>query len=252
MNLKLNLKFLIAVITTLLVSSNIALAVPSQPHWFYGSVDINGSPAPDGTTIVAKINGIDVASTTTLDGKYGYEPMFFVPDTDPSTRPGATISFFVNDVNTYQTAIFSTNGITKLDLTAVGEEENGNGDGRPRGTDITTTTTIPGATTTTICQERWTCTDWSSCENGLQTRTCTEENNCGTDLYKPFESQPCGTEETKREALSITGLLSLIPSQAIIGIITLALIIIIFFGWRRIFRKKTTTSMNELSIEIFK
>ena len=101
-----NLKIFTIAICTFLVFSNIALAVPSPPHWFYGSVNINGSPAPDGTTVTARINGIDVASTTTSGGKYGYvNPLFYVPDTDPSTRPGETISFFVNGVDTGQTAI---------------------------------------------------------------------------------------------------------------------------------------------------
>ena len=85
-----NLKIFTIAISAFLVFSNIALAVPSPPHWFYGSVTINGSPAPDGTTVTARINGIDVASTTTVGGEYGYQPSFYVPDTDPSTRPGST------------------------------------------------------------------------------------------------------------------------------------------------------------------
>jgi len=63
------------------------------------------------------------------------------------------------------------------------------------------------------------------------------------------ENGKCVEKEAAEESLSITGLLTLIPSQAIIGIITIVLIVIIFFGWRRVFRKKTTYSMNELSIE---
>ena len=101
-----NLKFLTIAISTFLIFSTIGLAIPSPPNYFYGSVTVNGAPAPDGTTVTAKINGIDVKSTTTSEGKYGYSPSFFVPDTDPSTRPGSTISFFVNGVNTGQTSIF--------------------------------------------------------------------------------------------------------------------------------------------------
>ena len=39
---------------------------------------------------------IEVASTTTSGGKYGYAPLFYVPDTDPESRTGQTINFFVN------------------------------------------------------------------------------------------------------------------------------------------------------------
>ena len=53
------------------------------------------------------------------------------------------------------------------------------------------------------------------------------------------ENGECIERETLEEALSVTGLLSLIPSQAMIGLIALVLIIVIFFGWRRVFRKKT-------------
>jgi PGF-pre-PGF domain-containing protein len=41
------------------------------------------------------------------------------------------------------------------------------------------------------CQESWTCGDWSSCVNNLQTRTCTDENACGTTNDKPATSQSC-------------------------------------------------------------
>ncbi len=102
----------------LILISSLVLAVPGMPHQFYGSVTYNGQPAPDGTSIVAKINGIEVVSTTASEGKYGYSPIFYVPDTDPSSRSGSTINFFVNGIDTGQTAIFQIGGITKLDLTA--------------------------------------------------------------------------------------------------------------------------------------
>ncbi len=43
-----------------------------------------------------------------------------------------------------------------------------------------------------VCNEQWSCTDWSACsEAGQQTRTCTDTNNCGTTNAKPAESQAC-------------------------------------------------------------
>ena len=42
------------------------------------------------------------------------------------------------------------------------------------------------------CTESWTCTEWGSCSNEIQTRTCTDENYCGTENDKPSETQNCG------------------------------------------------------------
>ena len=41
------------------------------------------------------------------------------------------------------------------------------------------------------CNESWTCTDWSACVSGTQTRTCTDLNNCNTTKSKPNETQSC-------------------------------------------------------------
>jgi len=43
----------------------------------------------------------------------------------------------------------------------------------------------------TLCEENWTCTEWSSCVNETQTRTCTDANNCGTTVNKSAVSQTC-------------------------------------------------------------
>ena len=252
-----NKKLIITTLIGVILLSNVVLAIPGIPNQFYGTVTYNGQPARDGLSVVAKINGVEVGSTTTFDGKYGYTPLFKVQD-PYNDRSGETINFFVNGVYTGQTASFCNACITELDLTAVGvqEEEGGNsggGGGGGGGTksteETTTTTTIVTQPTFQVCQEKWSCTEWSSCKNAIQTRTCTEENNCGTDLYKPFESQPCATGEAEGEASPLTGLLALIPSQAMIGLIALVLIVVIFFGWRKVFRKKTTSSMNKLFIQ---
>ncbi len=41
------------------------------------------------------------------------------------------------------------------------------------------------------CVSNWTCTEWSSCSGGLQTRTCTDEAACGSDAGRPAEAQAC-------------------------------------------------------------
>jgi hypothetical protein len=42
------------------------------------------------------------------------------------------------------------------------------------------------------CVPEWSCTEWSECSfNGLQTRSCTDLNSCGTNAGKPEESRTC-------------------------------------------------------------
>jgi hypothetical protein len=96
--------------------------VPQMPHRFYGYVTVDEAPAPDGTLITAKIAGVTYASTTTVDGKYGYTPAFNVPADDPDTpekeggQTGDTIEFYV--AGKYATSYtFEYGGITYLNLT---------------------------------------------------------------------------------------------------------------------------------------
>lgn len=58
----------------------------------------------------------------------------------------------------------------------------------------TTDSEITGGTTGRGgCLANWTCTPWSSCINGIQTRNCTKEKSyCYADLkQKPAQSQSC-------------------------------------------------------------
>ncbi|MBD3354480.1 hypothetical protein GF361_00665 [Candidatus Woesearchaeota archaeon] len=44
------------------------------------------------------------------------------------------------------------------------------------------------------CLENWVCGNWSSCINGQQTRTCTDENSCGTTEDKLLTLRQCECE----------------------------------------------------------
>ena len=48
----------------------------------------------------------------------------------------------------------------------------------------------------TGCTEDWSCDDWTTCADDLQSRTCTDANSCETEESKPDESQACVVEET--------------------------------------------------------
>ena len=247
-----NSKIFIIAISTLLVFSNIVFALPTQSHQFYGSVTINGASAPDGTTVSAKINGVEVASTTTVGGKYG---LFEVPDTDPASRSGLTINFFVNDVDTGKTISFcnacfndcgtESLGCAPLDLAITTSTSDGSSSGSSSGgsvggttstVDTTDSTTSTDSTTQDeVCQERWTCSKWGECINGIQTRVCADENNCGTNSREPFTSQPCSAAEAEEASAGPTGFFLLSPTNIIIGSIVGVAVaaLIIFFILRR-------------------
>ena len=56
-----------------------------------------------------------------------------------------------------------------------------------------------GTTTTesqacVLCVPEWSCTSFSSCVSGTITRTCTDSNNCGSEVGRPEETKECGVE----------------------------------------------------------
>ena len=44
------------------------------------------------------------------------------------------------------------------------------------------------------CEPSWDCTDWSSCADGIQTRECTDINECGTEDGMPIQRRACPGE----------------------------------------------------------
>ncbi len=49
----------------------------------------------------------------------------------------------------------------------------------------------PISTSGLSCMQEWECTEWGECINGVQTRTCTDRNNCPMDYLKPDETKTC-------------------------------------------------------------
>ncbi len=45
------------------------------------------------------------------------------------------------------------------------------------------------------CEETWICTNWTECLNSTQSRTCIDNNSCGTEESKPSETQECNETE---------------------------------------------------------
>jgi pimeloyl-ACP methyl ester carboxylesterase len=86
-----------------------------------------------------------------------------------------------NTTGTYSTtvtAILSTNAsITATTPTMV--------------TIVTTPPVTVSSGSSPSCQESWTCGAWNSCNSGLQTRTCTDQNACGSTITQPSLVQTC-------------------------------------------------------------
>jgi len=114
----------------ILVSLSVSIVIaqpPMPPCWFYGTVTVGGSPAPDNLNVTAVIRGTNLNWTTkTKNGTYGWTQMgstSFYVDSDNSSTPdkdggidGDTIEFYVNGVKTNQTATFESLSLKRVDL----------------------------------------------------------------------------------------------------------------------------------------
>ena len=56
---------------------------PGTPHQFYGEVFYEGSSVNSGI-VTAEINSVVIGQTNILNGKYGYNPIFFIEDVNYS------------------------------------------------------------------------------------------------------------------------------------------------------------------------
>ncbi len=66
---------------------------PCPPQQFYGTVMINGNPAPVGLLVEGKISGIVVGNTTTNEGWYGNSDIFYI--TSCSAQENTKIKFYL-------------------------------------------------------------------------------------------------------------------------------------------------------------
>jgi len=225
-------KLMIVIFTLLITFPSLVFAIPGVPNQFYGYVTINGRPAPDGSIVVAKIDGLEVARTTTKDGKYGYNPIFYVDDPN-NDRSGKLVKFYVNGVDTGEFWYFCNGCSTRLDL-SVEVQEGGAGEG---GGGILILPPEENVSKEQInetgkpCIERWLCTEWSECINGIQTRECEDVNKCGTEENKPLLVQPCIPEEknvtTEAKPTGITGMLVLVQNPAFLLVLLLIALAVI-------------------------
>ena len=134
------IKISLLVLTVVLIAG-IADAVDQLPinpaPGYFGSLTINGQPAPGGTTIIAKIGGIERGSiTTSVSGFFGDDPgpskLWVTGYLNELTPIPATVTFYVSGVAAQQTGTLTGAGtINRADLSFM--IPSGGGPGGPSG-----------------------------------------------------------------------------------------------------------------------
>jgi len=118
---------ILAGLLTLVVTPVYAQGVPPLPHAFYGTIEINGSPAPVGTAVEARGEGVltgvgNNPIVTIAEGRYGSEePLESKLVVQGEIAEGAILTFYVNGVATGQNTEWHSGEVTELDLTVTGE-----------------------------------------------------------------------------------------------------------------------------------
>lgn len=111
--MKMKKKIILMMVLTILITSGIASAqdeLPlNPPPGYYGTVTVNGQPAPQGTTIIAKIGG-EVRGSIPIStaGFYGDNPgpsKLWI--TGYQNEINSTVTFYLNDVAAGQTSILA-------------------------------------------------------------------------------------------------------------------------------------------------
>lgn len=113
---------LIMVMVSLLLLPSVISAQgqpPGLPCRFYGTVQLDGLAAPDGTAVAALIRGNEVASAvaTSANGTSTYSLTISQPE-GVSYTDGMTVEFSINGYKAQQIGAWRTGGNLELNLTA--------------------------------------------------------------------------------------------------------------------------------------
>lgn len=122
------LTFLAVLLALVLFAAPVyAQAVPALPHAFYGKVTVNGSPAPVGTKVEARGEGVltgvnNNPIVTAVAGSYGssnpLEPKLIVQG---NLADGTILTFYVNGIPTGQTAAWHSGEVTEVNITVIAQ-----------------------------------------------------------------------------------------------------------------------------------
>ena len=111
---------LVALAVLFLFTVPFATAVPPLPAAYFGNITVNGEPAPAGTTIIAKIDGVERGRiTTTISGMYGED--FYERLIVEGGENEDIVRFHVEEVEAKESVTWVSGcDPTQVDLTFVG------------------------------------------------------------------------------------------------------------------------------------
>ena len=103
----------VAIMALFYLTPSTASAQGVIPHAFFGSATVNGSPATDGASVAAFVDGRQIASVAVSGGSY---PALNVAPSDGESFEGKTVSFTIGGLPAAETAIWVQGEVTILDL----------------------------------------------------------------------------------------------------------------------------------------
>jgi len=181
--------FLILIFFILLSSIALSGSLYSSTNSYYITPDYGLQCSPISITRTIQAGQSNSTNITVWEANQSYDQTYYANFSSSSGAPGNWTNF-TNDsilVPNYPITNYITVNISVPSGTTTGIY-NGtifvNSSDPSRGN-----CTI--ALNVTVCVENWSCTDWSACVGSVQTRTCTDLNECGTEVNKPSESQSC-------------------------------------------------------------
>lgn len=119
----------LAVLLAMVATPVYADVAPTLPHAFYGVLEINGDPAPVGTLVEVRGEGVQTGVGTNpieviVEGEYGGgdDPMTPKLVVQGSIADGTMLTFYVNGFETEYTAVWHSGEVTEVDVSATIEE----------------------------------------------------------------------------------------------------------------------------------
>lgn len=225
----------LALISPNAAASSIDGSTPELPNQFHGEVRIDGDLADDGTLVSAVMDDEVVETSSIIDGYYS----IIVRDSDGESEDKTVSFYvdgsYAEQTGTFCNGCTDRIDLTVSEHSEENDEDSetdvadtgastgsggGGGSGAADGDDAnvedgdemddseeTETDTVDdnneedeeNDAVEDECVEDWVCDDWSECVEGYQTRECTDENECGTDLYEPSTRQPCTIDSEDSE-----------------------------------------------------
>ncbi|HTY15074.1 MAG TPA: hypothetical protein VMC42_05150 [Methanoregulaceae archaeon] len=226
--------FLILLITGLYIGT--VAAIPVIPEEWYGSVVLDGKPAPVGTVIVVQVNGNPAGHlTTTEEGLYGSQSgqnkLYAEIDDQAFAKGTPTVTFLINGVQAAQAVPYVPGNLTKLDISADSKTA-------PASPPTLAPSSLSGAVSGSSQPSAGGFPVLSVPATAPGTQVTSKTGNpAGTNVgtpgtspnSQPGQKNPAGPNNppASNNAPTTTGSTGTVPSTAIIGILVVVVIVVI-------------------------